>query len=325
MSHFQHFKFLIIYLSIFISINIVSGQNNTNKIYTDSSITLQTSTGSIYGTLTIPNQQTNIPVVLIIAGSGPTDRDGNNILGVTAKTYKLIAETLATNGIASLRYDKRGIAASKDAMESEENLVFENYIDDAKAWIKLLKTDKRFSSIIVLGHSEGSLIGMVAAQESGVAQYISIAGIGRRIDTVLKEQLKGKLTPALEEESNKILENLVNGYEVADVSKDLYALYRPSIQPYMISWLKYDPCLELKKLTIPVLLIQGTTDIQVSVTDVNLLSAAKPDAKLLIIKNMNHVLKKSSSNTKENLATYSNPDLPLMKGLMKEIIEFIKK
>ncbi len=314
---------LVIIISILSIINGLQGQNKNDSLYTATETTLQTTTGSLYGTLTIPKEQSTMPVVLIIAGSGPTDRDGNSILGVKTDTYKQLAEALANNGIASLRYDKRGIAASKDAMESEEDLVFETYINDAKAWISLLKADKRFSKIIVLGHSEGSLIGMVAAQESGVDQYISIAGIGRRIDFVLKEQLKGKLPTYLEEESNKILENLTNGYEVSEVSKDLYALYRPSVQPYMISWLKFNPVVEIQKLNIPILIIQGTTDIQVTVNDAQLLAAGKPESTLVIIKNMNHVLKKSSVELKENKATYNKPELPLIKGLVKKIVTFI--
>ena len=325
MFRFQDTKNLTVILSIIFITHIVSGQNTKNNAFTVSEITLQTATGNIYGTLTLPNKETTCPVVLIIAGSGPTDRDGNNTFGLKTDTYKQLAESLAKEGIASLRYDKRGIAASKEAMKSEKELIFENYIEDAKDWISLLKSDKRFSKIIVLGHSEGSLIGMVAAQQTGVAQFISIAGIGRPADKVLQEQLKGKLPAKLEEESNRVLDSLLNGFQVAHVSKELYSLYRPSVQPYMISWLKYDPAVEIKKLTISVLIIQGTTDIQVTVNDAQLLSAAKPDAECIIIKNMNHVLKKSSSDLKENMDTYAKPELPLMKGLTKDIISFIKK
>lgn len=324
MFRIQNTKNLAVTLTLCFVIHFVTGQDTKNRIFTASEISLQTATGNIYGTLTVPNRETTCSVVLIIAGSGPTDRDGNNTFGLKTDTYKQLAECLAKKGIASLRYDKRGIAASKEAMKSEKELIFENYIEDAKAWISLLKSDNRFSKIIILGHSEGSLIGMVAAQQTVVDQFISIAGIGRPADKVLQEQLKGKLPAKLEEESDRVLDSLLNGIQVTSVSKELYSLYRPSVQPYMISWLKYDPAVEIKKLSIPVLIIQGTTDIQVSVNDAQLLSAAKPDAECIIIKNMNHVLKKSSSALKENMDTYAKPELPLMKGLTKNIILFIE-
>lgn len=325
MFRIQNSKNLALILSIIFVPHIISGQNTKNDVFNVSEITLQTAMGNIYGTLTVPNMETTCPVVLIIAGSGPTDRNGNNTFGLKTDTYKQLAESFAKKGIASLRYDKRGIAASKEAMKSEKELIFENYIEDAKDWISLLKSDKRFSKIIVLGHSEGSLIGMVAAKQIDVNQFISIAGTGRPADKVLKEQLEDKLPTKLKEESNRVLDSLLNGIQVAHVSKELYSLYRPSVQPYMISWLKYDPAVEIKKLSIPVLIIQGTTDIQVSVNDAQLLSAAKPDAECIIINNMNHVLKKSSSDLKENMETYAKPELSLMKGLTKDIISFIKK
>ncbi len=192
------------------------------------------------------------------------------------------------------------------------------------SWISLLKSDKRFSSVFVLGHSEGSLIGMIAAGQSHAAGFISVSGAGKSADKILQEQLKTKLPPQLLYESNKILDSLKAGKIVSDVNPGLVALYRPGVQPYMISWLKYDPAKEISKLKIPVLIIQGSTDLQVTVEDAELLWAAKPDSKLIIMDNMNHVLKESESDVQKNLATYSNPNLPLKSGLTDEIVNFIK-
>jgi len=297
---------------------------NGDSTYSESEIVLKTSSGDIYGSITVTNNTKTSPIVLIIAGSGPTDRDCNSPMGIQTNAYKMLSESFAKNGISTLRFDKRGIGKSKPAMTSESELRFETYINDVVAWISLLKSDKRFSSIILLGHSEGSLIGMIAAELTDVVGFISISGVGKSADKVLQEQLKTKLPPQLLDESNKILDSLKNGKTVSNVNSNLVTLYRPSVQPYMISWIKYDPAKEIGKLKIPVLIIQGTTDLQVTVNDSKLLSVANPNAKLLIIENMNHVLKESDSDIQKNMATYRNYDLPLKAGLTDGIINFIR-
>jgi len=168
------------------------------------------------------------------------------------------------------------------------------------------------------------LIGMVAAEQTNVAGFISISGVGRSADIVMQEQLKTKLPPQLLDESNKILDSLKIGKTVSNVNPNLVALYRPSVQPYMISWIKYDPAKEISKLKMPVLIIQGSTDLQVTIDDAKLLSTSKPDSKLIIIDNMNHVLKESDSDIQKNMATYRNPDLPLKAELTTDIVNFIK-
>lgn len=298
-------------------------QTKSDPTFLESEMVLKTSTGDLFGTLTIPEQTQACPIVLIVPGSGPTDRDGNSAMGLQTNAYKMLSEDLAKNGIATLRFDKRGIGKSKPAMASESELTFETYINDVVAWILRIKSDQRFATIAVLGHSEGSLIGMIAAQQTNAAGLISLSGVGKSADKLLQEQLKTKLPPQLLNESNKILDSLRIGKTVSNVDPSLLSLYRPSVQPYMISWIKYDPQKEIGKLKMPVLIIQGSTDLQVSVEDAKLLSSAKPDAKLLIIDNMNHVLKESDSDIQSNMATYSNPALPLKAGLIDELVHFI--
>ena len=314
--------------SFIIALNILSiclfAEVKKDSVFSESEVILKTSTGEIYGTLAIPNNVKTSPVVLIIAGSGPTDRDGNSpIMGLQTNAYKMLSEGLAKKGISSVRFDKRGIAKSKLAMTSESDVRFETFINDVVAWIALLKSDNRFSKIYILGHSEGSLIGMIAAEQTNTSGFISIAGAGKSADKILQEQLKTKLPPLLLDESNKILDSLKIGKTVSNVNPSLVSLYRPSVQPYMISWIKYDPAKEIGKLKIPVLIIQGTTDLQVTVDDSKSLSAANTNAKLLIIENMNHTLKESDSDIQKNMATYNNPDLPLKEGLTDDIVNFI--
>lgn len=235
----------------------------------------------------------------------------------------MLAEGLAKNGISSLRFDKRGIGKSVYAAPKESDLRFETYVNDAVAWVRILKSSLQYSKIIVLGHSEGALIGNLVAEQIKINAFISIAGAGSSIDAILKKQLSSKLPPQLIVQSNRILDSLRIGKTVSEVNSPLLSLYRPSVQQYMITWMKYDPAKEISKLKIPVLLIQGSTDIQVSLDDVKLLYLSKKDAKLVIIENMNHILKDSDNDINRNIATYTDPVLPLKSGLVDLIVNFI--
>jgi len=280
----------------------------------------------IEGTLLVPRVSTTVPVVLIIAGSGPTDRNGNSGLGITAQSYKLLAEDLAKNNIASLRYDKRGIGKSIEAGMKEGSLRFEHYINDAAAWVDFLNKDRRFSKVVILGHSEGSLIGMVAVQKSKAHIFISLAGAGRPIDEVILQQLKDQKQPDnIVNDIASLFAQLKEGKLIANPNPMYFSLFRPSVQPYMISWLRYNPQIEIKKLTIPTLIVQGTADIQVAESEAKLLKDAKPDAQFLLIDKMNHVLKISSLDRAENMATYANADLPLAEALVNSLVKFIKE
>jgi len=290
-----------------------------NAPYIETPITLQTKTGQLFGTLTTPKTLQKGPLALIIAGSGPTDRNCNNP-AMTCDAYKKLAYGLAENGIASLRYDKRGIAESAAAVENESDLLFDNYVDDAKDWIQLAKKDKRFTQIVVIGHSEGSLIGMLAATMAD--KFISVAGPGQSADILLKEQLKAQ-PQEVQDTSFPIIDSLVMGKKVANVNPMVTSLFRPSVQPYLISWFKYDPQTEIKKLTIPTLIIQGTNDIQVSIDDAKRLSAANPASQLQLMDSMNHILRTVKGDREANLTTYNNAGLPLAEGLLKGISDFI--
>lgn len=282
---------------------------------------------SIHSTLLLPKDTSKpMPVVLFISGSGPTDRDGNSpMLPGKNNSLKMLAEGLAMNGIASLRYDKRGVGESAKAMVAESELRFETYIDDAAAFCEQLRADKRFNAVVIAGHSEGSLIGMVAVKRCDASGFISIAGAGRPAGEILRTQLAGKLPPALATQSEAILKDLEAGKTTEKPPVELFAIYRPSVQPYMISWLRYDPAKSIAALSVPILIIQGTTDIQVSVDDAKRLAAASPKAKLLIVEGMNHVLKSVSSDKAKQMASYSDPSLQLAEDLLMNIVAFVRK
>ena len=287
-------------------------------------VKLQTLSGIIHGTLLLPAAETPVPVVLMIAGSGPTDRNGN-VAGLAGPndSLKMLAEGLAKNGIASLRYDKRGIGASAVSGAKEQDLRFDMYVNDAAAWVQQLRKDTRFSTIVIAGHSEGSLIGMIAAQKADA--FVSIAGTARPAGTIIREQLKTKLPPDLAKESERILAALESGSTADNVPAPLEMLYRASVQPYMISWMKYDPSREVAKLEVPVLIVQGTTDLQVPVGDAHALKKANPKADVAIINEMNHVLKHVVGDIGQQFPSYSDPKLPVVPELIERVSAFVKR
>jgi uncharacterized protein len=288
----------------------------------EQSVQLQTKTGTLHGTLDLPSGTVPFPVVVIVAGSGPTDRDGNQP-SMKNDSLKLLSRELAAKGIAALRYDKRGVGESSAAAHREEDLRFETYVDDVVQWVALLRHDPRFSALALVGHSEGSLIGMVAARQAKIDEFISLAGSGRAASKLIREQLGTKLPPSLKARSDYILDELVAGRNVAEVPSELAPLFRPTVQPYMISWFKYDPVRELASLKIPVLIMQGTSDLQVTVDDAKQLAAANKNAKLRLMDGINHVLKRAKTPA-EQQAAYTDPSIPIDARVVEETIGFLK-
>jgi len=286
---------------------------------------LVTPTGTLHGTALIPAAAGKgaVPVVLLHAGSGPTDRDGNSKgMPGTNDSLRLLAEALASRGVATVRFDKRGIAASTAAGAAEEKMRFEHYVGDAADWVRQLRKDARFSRVIVAGHSEGALIGMLAARQAGADAYVSIAGIAAPADKTLSAQLKPALPPALFAESEAVLASLKAGKRVDNPPPSLAALYRPSVQPYLISWFAVDPAKEIATLTMPVLILQGGADIQVPVGEAAALGAANPAAKVIVIAPMNHVLKMVGKDAQAQKASYVQPDFPVSPELVDVMAAF---
>lgn len=295
--------------------------------FSETPIVLKTPNGEIHGLLCLPipiqNKKslnnTQFKVALIIAGSGPTDLNGNNPSMVN-NSLMYLAHQLAINQIASVRYDKRGIASSAAAGKKEEDLRFDDYVNDAKLWVNLLNADQRFSKTIVIGHSEGSLIGMMAADSA--YKFISIAGSGIAADALIKKQLATQ-PKAVQDLCFPYIDSLKAGKFLKNVEPALYSLFRPSVQGYMISWFKYDPAVEINKLNIPILLLQGDKDLQVGVENVKILNGQSKNARMYIILKMNHVMKIIEGDEKENLAAYSNRTLGISTFMTDCIVTFI--
>jgi hypothetical protein len=286
-------------------------------------ITVDGGSAPLYGSLLTPDGARPGPAVLLIAGSGPTDRDGNSTFpGVKPANLKLIAEGLASAGVPSLRYDKRAIGKSAPAAVKEADLRFTTAVDDAVLFARLLKSQRGVTCVILLGHSEGALVAALAAQKIAACGVIEASGMGRPLGAVLREQLAAQnLPPPLMAQIETGLTELEHGRQIANIP-GLEALFRPSVQPYLISQLTIDPAKALAGAKAPVLILQGDNDLQVTVKDARLLAAARPDAKLVILPGANHVLKTAPADRAGNLATYADPNLPLAPGVMPAILAF---
>ncbi|GHC64918.1 alpha/beta hydrolase family protein [Ulvibacter litoralis] len=276
----------------------------------------------IDGTLLRPTSSEKMPLAILIGGSGPVDRNGNQQM-IENNAIRFLAEGLYEAGIASYRYDKRIVKQMKNKTINEKEIRFDDFIKDASKIIAYFKKGNEFSKIYIIGHSQGSLAGMVAAQD-GVNGFVSIAGAGQPIDDVIVTQLSQQ-APGLQESARLAFDDLrVNGVAV-NYSPGLSSIFRKDIQPFIRSWMLYDPMTEISKLEMPILIINGDKDLQVSVSEAEKLHKAKPGAEYLIIPQMNHIFKKIEGNDMENGKSYNQYNIPVMPELIDAISTFIKK
>lgn len=281
-----------------------------------------TITPLIDGTLLVPETSGKLPLAIIIAGSGPTDRNGNQQM-IQNNSLRFLAEGLYTKNIATFRFDKRIVKQMKNGSVDEKNLHFGDFIQDANAVLEYFKKDMRFSKIYIIGHSQGSLIGMVTAQE-GADGFITLSGAGQEIDDVIIDQLSQQ-APGLVDNARTAFDDL-RVYGISNnYSPALSSIFRKNVQPFIFSWMQYNPQEEIAKLKMPVLIINGDKDLQVHISEAELLHNAKPDASYKIIPKMNHVFKEVNGMGLENSETYNQPDLPVMPELIDTIADFIKK
>lgn len=304
----------VLLFTIVLLLNFFSIQAQDNFIANDLRINQY-----VEGTLLAPRQET-VPLAIIINGSGPIDRNGNEMMTKNNSAKKL-AEALAKKGIATFRYDKRTLKAQQLNID-EKDMRFDDFIDDAKAVIKRFSELPNYSSLYIIGHSQGSLVGMIAAQEKADG-FISIAGAGQTIDSLIVEQI-GRQMPGLEESARTAFNELRANGKVKDYNQGLASLFKKSIQPFMFSWMKYDPQQEIKKLEMPVLIINGDNDLQVNTNEAVKLKAAKPNAELIIIENMNHIYRIIDKNDDiANQKSYNEPQRPISNEMVEQISNFI--
>ena len=268
------------------------------------------------------------PVVLIIPGSGPTDRDGNSPAGISASTYKRIADGLAAHGIGSLRFDKRGMFGSGKAIDDANSVTMDDYARDVHNWVNVLLGKTGNHCVWVLGHSEGGLVALVAAQQPRkMCGLILLSTPGRPMGAILREQLQGNPANApILDQALSALSSLEGGHRVdaARLNPALLPLFRSEVQGFLINVFSYDPAKLIAAVSVPVLILQGTRDMQVGVDDANRLKRAAPNARLTVVERANHVWKAvTTDDYGANIATYSDAQLPLAPGLIEELTRFI--
>jgi hypothetical protein len=284
--------------------------------------------GPLEGTLLEAGK--SAPVVLIIPGSGPTDRDGNNPLGVTAAPYRLLAEALAAKGVSSARIDKRGMFGSKAAVADANKVTIADYAADTHNWVDAIHKRTGAKCVWVLGHSEGALVALASAQNpDGMCGVILVSGAGRRMSDIIREQLRANPgnAPVLDS-AMAAIDSLEQGrhVDVTDMHPALQRLFAPQVQDFLIDMFRQDPARLAAAVKLPMLIVQGERDVQVSVADAKALATAQPKARLVLIPAMNHVLKDVASDDRAaNVATYADPSLPVDSTAVDAIASFVKR
>lgn len=274
----------------------------------------------IKGTLISPVTEENHDLVILVHGSGPVDRNGNQSF-MKNDSFKKLATELSVKGIATYRFDKRILQMDRLNIK-EEQIRLDDFITDVISTIEYFKKNGNYKNVVVVGHSQGSLVGMVAAKDRADA-FVSIAGAAYPIDSIIVEQIAVQM-PELKESAQQSFQEMRVTGSSKNYNPMLEMIFRPSVQPFILSWMHYDPQENIKALDIPVLLINGSSDLQVKEEQAAKLQEAKPEAKLVILDKMNHVLRKIEGDELENSKSYNQPHLPLHPDLVSEIVHFIK-
>lgn len=274
----------------------------------------------IDGTLLKPNEIEKPNLIILIGGSGPTDRNGNQNF-LKNNSLKKLAEGLSNNEIATFRYDKRIVKQIKQG-NIDRNIMFDDFVTDAISVIEYFKKKQTFNHIYILGHSQGSLVGMLAAKERADG-FISIAGPAQPIDDIIIEQIE-RTYPVFTNDAKRVLNSLKNGVKTDDYPIELAAVFNRDIQSFMMNWMRYNPKEEIKKLDMPILLINGTKDLQVEPKEAQTLHEAVPDSTLELIANMNHVMVIIEGDNLENSKSYNESFRKISPQLIEAITKIIK-
>ena len=293
----------------------------------ESAYTIRSAGLELGGTLTMPRSATEkIPVVVIIAGSGPTDRNGNSIMGIRPNSYAQLAWALAQRGIASLRYDKRGLPGTKGTVDIA-HLSLDDFAGDARAAADSLARDPRFSKVVLLGHSEGASLALIAARDNQrVAGVISVSGLGRPLTVVMREQISRQVDSATLVRYDTAMAQYLRGETPRDVPPGLAMLFVPVNQSFMKSWATFDPTAAIRLVRQPMLIVQGARDLQVTVADAERLHGARQDAQLVVVPSANHVLKQTHDTTLAGqMPLYQTPTIAIMPEIVSPIADWILK
>ncbi|WP_085315252.1 alpha/beta fold hydrolase [Derxia lacustris] len=284
--------------------------------------------GHLGGSLLRPEADAGAPLVILVAGSGPIDRDGNSRAGLRTDSYRQLAAGLARAGLASLRYDKRGVGESLNAVHDPAALDIDGHADDLARWIAAMRAEHGFARVIVAGHSEGALLATLAAQHQPVDGLALLCGTGRRIGALLRDQLAQRLDPAARADLDRALARLEAGQPLAGPPASLGplgdAVLGPAVQPLLMSWMRHDPAAELAGVAGRVLIVHGSTDLQLRPADRSALLDARPDASVRLIDGMCHTLKHAELDGASQARAYRDASLPVVPELLAALARFAR-
>ncbi len=291
----------------------------------ETAYTIKSGALGLGATLTMPRGTAGpIPVAVIIAGSGPTDRNGNSVMGIRPNSYAQLAWRLAERGIATLRCDKRGMPGTQGTFDITQ-MTLEDFAADARSAAESLARDPRFSRVVFVGHSEGASLALIAARQGApVAGVVHVSGLGRSLGEVMREQLSRQFDSATMVRYDTAWKYYLRGDQPTDVPQQMAMLFVPVNRTYMRSLAALDPPAAIRAVRQPVLLVQGESDLQATVADAERLHGARPDARLVLLPDVNHVLKRVADRTLPGqMSTYQDPGIPIVPEAVQAIADWI--
>lgn len=267
-----------------------------------------------------------LPILVMHAGSGPTDRDWNGpVQHLRTNSARMLALELAKKGVATFRFDKRGIMQSPFPTGYDvKTLVVQDYGDDLAFIIEELRKDKRFGPLTVLGHSEGALIALLAAQKTPPDALILLNGAGRIWHELIHAQLVDKISASALASYDQIVKDLRAGKTPAEIPWVLASILNKDELGYFKSEMDLDPAALLAKLKVPTTVLQGETDVQTSIEDARAVTSKRSDVLVVTLPKINHVLKEEERR-EPGQASYDDPLKPLGPGVVEAVLAGIKR